>query len=188
MNWTDTEERSQFVERQGLAAARSIQEASHALVVPSVADAVEAGLNTDSPIEAVFSVWFNAARDHLCLEGMQRFALVILPQFWVESQMWRYRLDFAMGPADADMARQLLSHNITLRVAIELDGHDYHEKTREQVIARNRRDRDFSGAGWRLLHFSGSELIRNPMAVAVEALVAGADALEEVQSLLLLQR
>jgi hypothetical protein len=189
MNWTDTMERQQFTERQGELAARAVSEASHCLVVPSVRDAVEAGLKTDSPIEAIFSVWFVAARDHLLSEGMSRFALDLQPQYWVESPgFWSYRLDFALLPADLDLARRLSEHRFSLRIGVELDGHQFHEASRDQVIARNRRDRDLTSVGWRVLHFSGSELHRNPMAVVVEVLVAGADSLDEATSLLLLQR
>lgn len=39
---------------------------------------------------------------------------------------------------------------------------DYHERTRAQVRHRDRRDRDLQAAGWRLMHFSGSEFHRNP--------------------------
>jgi hypothetical protein len=189
MDWTVTAEREQFTERQGELAARAVSEASQCLVVPSVREAVDAGLKTDSPIEAIFSVWFVAARDHLLSEGMSRFALNLQPQYWVESPgFWSYRLDFALIPADLNLARRLSEHRLALRLGVELDGHQFHESTRDQVIARNRRDRDLTGVGWRILHFSGAELHRNPMSVVVEVLVAGADALDEATSLLLLQQ
>ena len=47
-------------------------------------------------------------------------------------------------------------------IAVELDGHDFHEKTKAQVAYRNRRDRDLQSAGWTIFHFSGSELFREP--------------------------
>ena len=50
------------------------------------------------------------------------------------------------------------------KVAIELDGHDFHERTKEQVALRNERDRSAPQAdGWTVLHFSGSELVRDPL-------------------------
>lgn len=50
-------------------------------------------------------------------------------------------------------------------VIVELDGHDYHERTKEQVIGRNQRDRDFQDKGYLVLHFSGTELYRDPFGV-----------------------
>ena len=48
------------------------------------------------------------------------------------------------------------------KIAVEVDGHDFHERTREQVVARNQRDRDLQADGWTVLHFSGSEIHRQP--------------------------
>lgn len=63
-----------------------------------------------------------------------------------------------------------------LRILVELDGHDFHEKTKEQVTYRNQRDRDLQMEGWKVLHYSGSELHRNPVQAAQDAYnVASAD-------------
>jgi len=48
------------------------------------------------------------------------------------------------------------------------DGHAFHERTTEQVTDRNRRDRDLHAAGWRLLPFSGSEVVNDPARCVVE--------------------
>ena len=45
---------------------------------------------------------------------------------------------------------------------IELDGHDFHEKTKEQVKRRNERDRFFASNGMTVIRFSGSEVYNNP--------------------------
>lgn len=183
MNWTNTLERKAFTEHQGELAARTVSCVSQSLVVPSVQNVVDEALSADSPIEAVFAVWFGAARDHLLAQGMLRFALSLRPQFWVEApDLWRYRLDFALVPLADELRDALFRDGQSLRIGVELDGHDYHEKTREQVIARNRRDRDLMSARWRVLHFSGSELHRNPMAAVVEALVLGAEALDDLKA------
>lgn len=46
--------------------------------------------------------------------------------------------------------------------AIEIDGHEFHEKTPTQVLARNRRDEYLQRAGWTVLHCSNHELLKNP--------------------------
>lgn len=63
------------------------------------------------------------------------------PQFEVPP----YRLDFAV---------------IGDRIAIEIDGHDYH-KTKEQRTHDAARDRFLQREGWRVMRFTGSEVFQN---------------------------
>lgn len=53
---------------------------------------------------------------------------------------------------------------------IELDGHDFHQKTREQVEHDKRRDRWFAAKGLHVLRFTGSEVWRDASAVVAEIL------------------
>ncbi len=54
-------------------------------------------------------------------------------------------------------------HHIAVpQIAVEIDGHDFHERTKGQVEDRNRRDRDLQAAGWKVFHFSGAEVYRSP--------------------------
>ena len=55
------------------------------------------------------------------------------------------------------LAPQIPEH---ISVLIELDGHDFHEKTKEQVIYRNKRDRILEKYGF-VYHISGSEIYNN---------------------------
>jgi very-short-patch-repair endonuclease len=45
-----------------------------------------------------------------------------------------------------------------LRVAVELDGHDFHERTKEQASKDKSRDRILVAHGWQVLRFTGSEV------------------------------
>lgn len=54
---------------------------------------------------------------------------------------------------------------------IECDGHDFHEKTKEQVIKNNNRDRDLINAGYVVLHFSGSEIYKKRPWVCVNEII-----------------
>jgi very-short-patch-repair endonuclease len=56
-----------------------------------------------------------------------------------------------------------------LALVIELDGHDFHEKTKEQVRKDKERERDMTKAGYTILRYSGSEVYANPIASALEA-------------------
>jgi very-short-patch-repair endonuclease len=49
-----------------------------------------------------------------------------------------------------------------LKLAIELDGHDFHEKTKAQVSHDKARERSIVRAGYVLLRFAGSEVSASP--------------------------
>ena len=53
---------------------------------------------------------------------------------------------------------------------IECDGHDYHERTKEQARHDKARDRYFASLGLIVLRYTGSEIHRDPLACAVSAL------------------
>lgn len=138
-------------------------------------------VETESPLEAMFARWFRAGRNRMLAEGHLRYAVDLQPQF----QVGRYRLDFALRPSDDWLHQALIHKGLSLQVGIELDGHEFHERTPEQVTYRNQRDRDFSAWGWTILHFSGSEFHRNPMGLVVETLEVGALALDQAKAALL---
>jgi very-short-patch-repair endonuclease len=54
---------------------------------------------------------------------------------------------------------------------VEVDGHDYHERTREQAEHDRSRDRLMTAQGTAVLRFTGSEVWRNSRACAEEVLV-----------------
>lgn len=101
----------------------------------------------ESHIEAVFYAWWYALN---VTEGLPEWGLCA--QREVEISGERFRIDFTVGREGP----------LTPKVAIELDGHDFHERTKEQATYRNRRDRLLQGEGWKVLHVSGSELVRSP--------------------------
>lgn len=103
----------------------------------------------ESPIEAVFLAWWYALRPLY-----PHPQLVIVPQVDVHAGGSHYRLDFIISPP-------------ALKIAVETDGHAFHERTREQVDYRNRRDRALQSSGWRVFHFSGRELLTNPAGCVV---------------------
>jgi very-short-patch-repair endonuclease len=51
---------------------------------------------------------------------------------------------------------------------VELDGHAFHERTKEQAAKDKARDRWMTGAGYAVVRFTGSEVWANPFAVASE--------------------
>lgn len=45
-------------------------------------------------------------------------------------------------------------------IVIECDGHEFHEKTKEQVEKDKKRDRFFTVEGYKILRYSGAELVK----------------------------
>jgi very-short-patch-repair endonuclease len=46
-------------------------------------------------------------------------------------------------------------------VAVECDGHNFHERTADQAKHDRRRDRYLQAKGWRVMRFTGSEIVRD---------------------------
>lgn len=55
------------------------------------------------------------------------------------------------------------------RVVVECDGHDFHERTKEQAAHDRSRDRAMVLAGYKVMRFTGSEIHRNLMNCVVDA-------------------
>lgn len=53
---------------------------------------------------------------------------------------------------------------------VECDGHDFHERTKEQARRDKKRDRFFQSKGYKVLRFTGSEIWADPEACADEVL------------------
>lgn len=93
----------------------------------------------ESPIERKF------------LEGIYSHIPTIQPQYpvsnWLPAikQAVNYRLDFALPE---------------YKIAIELDGHDYH-KTKEQRTRDAKRQRHLEMLGWFVIRFTGSEIYKD---------------------------
>lgn len=72
----------------------------------------------------------------------------------------KYRVDFAVfGPGKDDPV-----------LFVELDGHEFHEKTREQVERDKKRERVIVATGVPVLRFSGREVWRDPYSCVREVL------------------
>jgi very-short-patch-repair endonuclease len=104
-----------------------------------------------SPIEQIFLMQWCYAKVE------DRFRLKLQPQKPFRTEAGEFFLDYVVTSADNDSP--------TFAVAIELDGHEFHEKTKEQVIQDKRRERAILQAGIKdrltVLRFSGSEIVRN---------------------------
>ena len=91
-------------------------------------------------------------------------SLFLMPQEEIHANGKTYYADFVF---DSDYLKE--DGNIpenALKLVIECDGHEFHEKTKEQVKRGNERDYNLKIAGYDILHFSGSQIYNEPMTCA----------------------
>lgn len=58
------------------------------------------------------------------------------------------------------------------KIIVECDGHDFHERTKEQAMRDRARDRAAQAAGYHMMRFTGAELFRDPLKCVRETLNA----------------
>lgn len=123
-------------------------------------------LETESPIEAMLlsALFEEAAFDEAAFRsahahkhfGRSVERTEIAAQFQVDN----FRCDFAVW-------RNHQNGTVT-RLIVECDGHDFHERTKEQARRDRSRDRILTARGWRVLRFTGSEIYRSAEKCAAE--------------------
>jgi very-short-patch-repair endonuclease len=122
------------------------------------------GVRFESPLEAAFYAWWTA----FDFQTRVFHDLDLWPQRWVTASGERYRLDFAVH-CSGDLHERLSRFGLQWQpIAVELDGHAFHEKSREQVTRRNKRDRDLQAAGWKVFHISFDEMEQRHVEAAFE--------------------
>ena len=86
---------------------------------------------------------------------------VIAPQF----EIGKYRVDFCIlfpGARSSD----------NFHIVVECDGHQFHERTKEQARRDRSRDRFIQAAGFQVLRFTGSEIWNDSIKCVLEVLDA----------------
>lgn len=131
--------------------------------------------NCESPIEQVMLAYLVSAMDlapsfldewaigrfgrgnfHLTGVTWPRSRLALLQQV----QAHGYRVDFAIvSTDDASLPR----------VAIECDGHDFHDRTPGQASRDRARDRHLTDHGWTVIRFTGADICGDPIGCANSA-------------------
>ena len=131
-------------------------------------------LACESPIEELFAltmwargVWTERVEMHHChtLGSLVHYAKIDPSKMYFCAQVTivGYRVDFVLVEAASGQDDPSV-------FAIECDGHDFHEKTKEQVRKDKARDRALVAAGCYVLRFSGSEIWANPVACVDQVL------------------
>lgn len=126
----------------------------------------------ESPIEQLFLVALHAmARanfedinpDPIDVDGEWVFGcgLHLSSQFQVD----KYRVDFMVS-----RAWKFKGQNLRDSVIVELDGHEFHDKDKRQRSYEKARDRHLTRQGFKVLHYTGSDVVRDPFRVAHEVM------------------
>lgn len=79
-------------------------------------------------------------------------AIIVNKQHELDVNGIIYRSDFCIA---------VMGRNKNMCFIVECDGHDFHEKTKEQVARDKKRDRDISSLGHIVIRFSGSEIYKD---------------------------
>jgi very-short-patch-repair endonuclease len=158
--------------------SEGIMDKARALAIESAELALEGApephlRQCESPIERLFlcALWmrgywpgqldFSRATnfDGLCEAARNSPVPVVAPQIVIGP----YRVDFLL-------ATHFSSDEPMGLVAVECDGHEFHEKTKEQAARDKARDREITIRGVQVLRYTGSEIWRDAGSCADEVL------------------
>lgn len=118
-----------------------------------------------SPIEDIF---FAALWNVALLEGTHEPEVTDTPAPWLlgissQVRIEKFRVDFVISVRNAHS-------NAFKRLVVECDGHDFHERTKEQARKDRSRDRRLQELGYVIYRFTGAELYRDPVKCAQDVL------------------
>jgi very-short-patch-repair endonuclease len=100
--------------------------------------------------------------------------------FWIQPRIGKYRADFVFGriayvcefekgpDGEDDFNKPIEILKKLPLIVVECDGHDFHERTKEQAQRDKSRDREMMAMGFRVIRFTGSEIHRHPQRCAKE--------------------
>ena len=131
-----------------------------------------------SPIEQLFLIAINLVAE-INFVPIGIVGTVVKGSFNDDSDTLQVVPQWSVGKYRADFA--LRRHPIDKIVCVELDGHDFHDRDERQRRYEKSRDRFFTAQGYSVLHFTGSEVVKDPCAVAIEAFRLATDFGEDVQ-------
>lgn len=91
------------------------------------------------------------------------FGLGIYPQQEIEN----YRVDFEVCNYGC-LLNSDGSQQKPVSVIIECDGHNFHERTEKERRYEKKRDRYLQSRGYKIFHYTGSEICKNALNIAAE--------------------
>lgn len=120
--------------------------------------------NCKSPMEELFNAAFNVVSyDEKFIDTVDNERFILIPQFDVICNDKKYIADFLVAYTHDDSV-------VSTYILVEIDGHEFHAKTKEQVAHDNEREYDLKMQGYDILRFSGSQVYNSPCNCAYKTL------------------
>lgn len=119
----------------------------------------------ESPIEIILHFAYDLLI--FCDKDKETEWLFLSSQYEVELDGKNYRIDLMFDSSECENPNATYK---PYKLAIECDGHEFHEKTKEQVKRRNQRDLVLKRNGIDVIHFSGSQIYNDPFTCAKEVI------------------
>ena len=117
----------------------------------------------ESPIEMIMYLALVIQRD--LYKPLDKKPKITIDGINRQCELEGYRVDFFIV---AYAYSEELDDEIVKDVVVECDGHDYHERTKQQVVRANNRDFELKNMGYDVLHFSGSQIFNDPIECATK--------------------
>ena len=117
-------------------------------------------LKMESPIEMLFYMAFKAVGEINNLFHETGVSCDIKPQI----KIGKYRVDFIVSKIHWE------KEETTRKAIVECDGTSFHDRTEFERRNEKQRDRWLQSEGWKILHFTGKEIIEDSALVAAEVL------------------
>lgn len=127
----------------------------------------------ESPIEVAFGTAF-------MLLGDYQYSQVALHEPGYDGDVDAMQFEFVLqcqkkiGRHRVDFMASWSYPEYTTKIIVECDGHNFHERTKDQAQRDRAKDRDWQNSGYRVFRFTGSEIYRDAFKCATEVF----DALE----------
>lgn len=123
----------------------------------------ESLIDCESPIEQLLSL----ALENLNIKNIYKYnpfidVVEIEKQKEIKCENKKYRVDFCIPV--------IYNNQENKSFIIECDGHEFHQKTKEQVERDNTRMRDLQKQGYEVIRFSGTEIWHRPHKCASDIL------------------
>lgn len=108
----------------------------------------------DSPVEELFAVVF------YIIEHDMDCGYWLDSQSIIDANNHKYRADF-----------EVLEYGGETKILIEIDGHNFHEKTKEQVAKDKDREYDLKFEGYDVIRYSGSQVYNDPIEYVLKTIM-----------------
>lgn len=103
---------------------------------------------------------------------------IVCPQH----KMGSYRADFLLTVFGEVKLEDGKYKYLRAPMIVEVDGHDFHERTKEQASSDKARDRDLQALGYPVYRYTGSDVWRDPIGCASQVYKAAFGAVDRLKA------